>query len=48
MTKSNLNKAILVVANATDQSKNEVMAKLLNKDDWTHFLIRQAAESMGQ
>jgi hypothetical protein len=42
MTTSTLNKRIEEVAKATNQTKAEVVAKLFAKDDWTHFLVRQA------
>jgi sulfatase maturation enzyme AslB (radical SAM superfamily) len=42
MTTSTLNKRIEQVAKATNQTKAEVTAKLFAKDDWTHFLVRQA------
>ena len=42
MTTSTLNKRIEQVAKATNQTKSEVAAKLFAKDDWTHFLVRQA------
>lgn len=42
MTKAALNKKIEAVAKATNQTKEQVAAKLFAKDDWTHFLIRQA------
>ena len=41
MTKSTLNQKIESVAKATNQTKEQVMAKLLAKDAWTHFLVRQ-------
>lgn len=43
MSKPQLNKAILKVANATSQTKEQVAEKLTNKDQWTWFLVRQAA-----
>ena len=43
MTKQELNRAILKVAAATDKPKQEIMDKLLLKDSWTWFLIKEAA-----
>jgi len=43
MTKSQLNQAIETVANATNQTKQEVADKMTAKDNWTWFLIREAA-----
>ena len=42
MTTLILNQKIEAVAKATNQTKAQVVAKLFAKDDWTHFLIRQA------
>ena len=42
MTTLTLNQKIESVARATNQTKSEVAAKLFAKDNWTHFLIRQA------
>jgi hypothetical protein len=42
MTTLTLNQKIESVAKATNQTKAQVAAKLFAKDDWTHFLVRQA------
>ena len=44
MTKLQLIKAITKVAEATDKTKEEVAAKLSEKDQWTWFLVNQAAK----
>ena len=43
MNKQTLNAAIGKVAKATDKTKAEIAAKMFAKDQWTWFLIRQAA-----
>lgn len=42
MTKATLNQKIESVAKSTNQTKAQVMTKLLAKDNWTHFLLREA------
>lgn len=42
MTKLTLNQKIEKVAASTNQTKQEVAAKLFAKDSWTHFLVREA------
>ena len=42
MTKSKLNAAIIKVAEATNKTKEEIAAKMTEKDQWTWFLIKQA------
>lgn len=42
MTTLDLNQKIEVVAKATNQTKAQVAVKLFAKDNWTHFLVRQA------
>lgn len=44
MTKQELNQAILKVAEATQKSKWEVSKKLLEKDQWTWFLVKEASK----
>lgn len=44
MNKSQLNAAIIKVAEATDKTKEEVATKLSKKDKWTWFLVNQAAK----
>lgn len=44
MTKTALNAAIIKVAKATDQTKEEVASKMFAKDQWTWFLVEQAAK----
>ena len=43
MSKQQLNKAIEAVADTTGTTKQEIAEKMLAKDNWTWFLIRQAA-----
>ena len=43
MTKSQLNAAILKVSEATGKAKEEIAVSLEAKDQWTWFLVRQAA-----
>ena len=42
MTKTTLNQKIESVAKSTNQTKAQVMTKLLAKDNWTHFLLSEA------
>lgn len=40
--KKQLDEAISKIALSTNQTKQQVMTKLLAKDDWTHFLLSQS------
>jgi len=42
MTKQQLDKAIRKVAEIQGTTKEEIAKKLFEKDNWTHFLVRQA------
>lgn len=44
MSQTELSQAIEKVSAATSQSFDEVMHKLTAKDDWTWFLVNQAAK----
>lgn len=44
MSKQELESAIIKVADALDKSKEEIAAKLIDKDVWTWFLVKQAAQ----
>lgn len=44
MTKSELKQAIIKVAQATSKTEQEITNQLASKDDWTWFLIREAAK----
>lgn len=44
MTSNELKAAVEKVAKATNQTVEEVTGKLFKKDDWTWFLINQAAK----
>jgi len=41
MSKLQLNEAIIKVAAATNKTKEEIALKLLQKDQWTWFLVSQ-------
>jgi len=45
MTNKNLEKAILKVATATGETKEQIAAKMMRKDNWTWFLVREAEKS---
>jgi hypothetical protein len=42
MNKQQLNSAITKVAKSTDKTEQQIMDKLLAKDSWTWFLIKQS------
>jgi len=44
MSKSELNQAIAKVAESTNKTNQEIANKLFAKDDWTWFLVREAAK----
>ena len=44
MTKKQLGQAIIKVSKITGETKQELARKMFAKDNWTWFLVREAAK----